>query len=326
MQFDQLRRREFVTLLGGAAAWPLTARAQQPGMPVIGFLQRTGPIRSDFAHFRDGLAAAGYEQGRTIRIEQRYAGGNEERLHELVRELIGMNPAVMVVDGIVTVEAVQSRTMAVPIVSAIISDPARLRITNLNRPGGNVTGLSTLIDFLFAKRLELVKEMLPHARRVAVLRNAVNVSLIAEQVTRQAAAALGVELRIFELHTAGDWSALFAEIADARPDALLQFGDASFANRPREFVEFALARRLPAMYGEREFVTAGGLISYGVSLTDQWRRAASYVDKILKGSIPGDLPIEQPTKFELMINLKTAKALGIDVPVTLLARADEVIE
>ena len=153
--------------------------------------------------------------------------------------------------------------------------------------------------------------MLPHARHVAVLRNAVNVSLIAEQVTRQAAAALGLELRM---------------IADARADALLQLGDATFATRPRDFVEFALAQRLPAMYGEREFVTAGGLISYGVSFTDQWRRAASYVDKILKGSSPGDLPIEQPTKFELVINLKTAKALGLDVPPTLLARADEVIE
>jgi putative tryptophan/tyrosine transport system substrate-binding protein len=147
-----MRRRDFVTLLGGAAAaWPVAVRAQQPGMALIGFLQRTGPIRSDFAHFRDGLAAAGYEQGRTIRIEQRYADGSEERLHELVRELIAMNPAVLVVDGIVTVEAVQSQSRAIPVVSAIISDPARLGITNLNRPGGNVTGLTTLIDFSFCK-------------------------------------------------------------------------------------------------------------------------------------------------------------------------------
>jgi putative tryptophan/tyrosine transport system substrate-binding protein len=323
-----MKRRAFLTLLGGAAAatWPLAAMAQHSAIPVVGFLQRTGRIRSDFWNFLGGLTAMGYEQGRNIRIEQRYAGGSEERLHELVGELVGMKPAVLVVDGIVTVEAVQSRTTAIPVVSVVISDPSRLGITNLNRPGGNVTGLTTLIDFLFAKRLELVKELLPHARRVAVVRNAVNVSLIAEEVTRQAAMALSVELRIFQQHTAGNWSALFAEIADERPDALLQFGDASFANRPREFVELALVRRMPVMYGERDFVTAGGLISYGVNFSEQWRRAASYVDKILKGSNPGDLPIEQPTKFELVINLKTAKSLGLEIPPTLLARADEVIE
>jgi putative tryptophan/tyrosine transport system substrate-binding protein len=168
--------------------------------------------------------------------------------------------------------------------------------------------------------------MLPHARRVAVLRNAANVSSVAEQVTRQAAAALGVELRVFDLRSDGVRSAVFTEIANNRPDALLQFGDAVFANRPREFVDLALALRLPTMYGEREFVAAGGLISYGVNFSDQWRRAASYVDKILKGTNPGDLPVEQPTKFEICVNLRTARSLGIEMPPSILVRADEVIE
>ena len=186
--------------------------------------------------------------------------------------------------------------------------------------------MTTLIDLLFAKRLELLKEMLPHARQVAVLRNAANVSSVAEQVTRQASTALGVELRIFDLRSDGDRSAVFTEIANHRPDALLQFGDAAFANRPRELVDLALAQRLPTMYGEREFVAAGGLISYGVNFSDQWRRAASYVDKILKGSNPGDLPVVQPTKFEICHQPPTARALGLEIPPSLLARADEVIE
>jgi ABC-type uncharacterized transport system substrate-binding protein len=326
MQFDQLRRREFITLLGGAAvAWPLAARAQQP-VPLIAFLQRSDPIRGDFAAFQQGLRALGYEESRNIRVEQRYGGGGVERMAALARELIGLGARVFVVDGVVTVEAVRKETNSIPIVSAIISDPGRLGITNLNRPGGQVTGLSTFIDALFAKRIEALREMLPRARRIAVLRNPLNLSPVAVRVTNDAAKALGLELRNFDAPNRDVWPATFAAIAQDRPDALLQFGDATFASSPREAVSLALTHLLPGVYAEREFVEAGGLISYGIRYAEQWRRAAGYVDKILKGATPADLPVEQPTTFDLVINLKTAKALGLDIPPTLLARADEVIE
>jgi putative tryptophan/tyrosine transport system substrate-binding protein len=323
----QLRRRDFIALLGGAAAaWPLPVGAQQ-AIPLVGFLQRSDPIRGDFAAFQAGLKALGYEEGRNIRVEQRYGGGAAiERMAALARELIALGARVFVLDGVLTVETVRKETNSIPIVSAILSDPARLGITNLSRPGGQVTGLSTLIDALFAKRIEAVKEMFPQARRIAVLRNSLNLSPVAVDVTNDAAKTLGLELRYFDVLSRDAWPATFAAIAKDRPDALLQFGDATFASSPREAVSLALTHSLPAIYAEREFVEVGGLMSYGISYADQWRRAGGYVDKILKGAIAGDLPIEQPTKFELVLNLKTAKALGIDVPPMLLARADEVIE
>jgi putative ABC transport system substrate-binding protein len=321
-----VKRRAFITLIGGAAAWPLAARAQQATVPVVGFLQRSEPIRGDFAAFESGLKALGCEQGRNIRLEQRYGGADIQRMTALTRELIAMNARVLVVDGVTTVEAVRMETDSIPIVSVILSDPMRLGITNLNRPGGQVTGLSTLVDVLFAKRLEALKEMLPHARRIAVLRNPVNISPVAVRITDNAAKVLGLELHYFDASHRDVWPAIFAAIAQDRPDALLQFGDATFASSPREAASLALTHRLPSVYAEREFVEAGGLMSYGISFVDQWRRAAGYVDKILKGAAAADLPVEQPTKFELTINLKTAKALGLDVPPTMLARADEVIE
>jgi putative ABC transport system substrate-binding protein len=202
----------------------------------------------------------------------------------------------------------------------------RLGITNLNRPGGQVTGLSNLVDVLFVKRLEFLKEMLPQARRIAVLRDPVNMSPVAVRVTDDAAKMLGLELRNYDAPNRDVWPSVFAGISQDRPDALLQFGAATFAGSPRELASLALTHRLPAVYTEREFIEAGGLLSYGISYADQWRRAAGYVDKILKGAAAADLPIEQPTRFELVINLKTAKALGLEIPPTLLARADEVIE
>jgi len=312
-------------LVGGAAAWPLVARAQQ-AVPVIGLLRRTDLIREDFAGFRDGLSALGYQDGRTIRIEQRYASGNMERLRAYARELAGLDVAVFVVDGVVTVEAVMAETKTIPIVAAILSEPERLGIENLNRPRGNVTGLSNFVDILFAKRLELLKEMIPYLHRVAVLRNPVNVSPIAVRVTEQAAAALGLVLRNFDAAGREEWPAAFAAIAEYRPDALVLFGDATFASDPKELADFALARKLPTVSVQREFVAAGGLVSYCINFPNQWRRAARYVDRILKGARPGDLPIEQPTKFELVINLKTARALGLTIPPAVLIRADEVIE
>jgi putative ABC transport system substrate-binding protein len=322
-----VKRREFFTLLGGVAALPLAARAQQQAMPVVGFLQRGDPIRGDFAAFQSGLQALGYEQGRNIRVEQRYGGGADvQRMSALARELIGMNATVIVTDGMPTVEAVRKETNSIPLVSALLSDPMRLGITNLNRPGGQVTGLSNLVDVLFVKRVELLKEMLPQARRVAVLRDPVNLSPVAVRVTDDAAKTLGRELRNHDAPNRDVWPAVFSAISQDRPDALLQFGAATFAGSPRELASLALTHRLPAVYTEREFIEAGGLLSYGISYADQWRRAAGSVDKILKGAAAADLPIEQPTRFELVINLKAAKMLGIAVPPTLLARADEVIE
>jgi putative tryptophan/tyrosine transport system substrate-binding protein len=322
-----MRRRDFVLALGGAAAaWPLAARAQQPGIPLVGFLQRSAPIRSDFAHFSNGLAALGYEAGRNIRIEQRYAGGSDARLVELVREVTKLNPAVLVVDGAPTVAAVQAATKTIPIVSAIISDPERFGITNLAKPGGQITGLATFTDILFAKRLELLKEILPRARRVAVLRAPPNLSPTAIRVTNEAGRALGLELRTYDAGAFGTWPAMFATMTDDQCDALLQFTDARFATRITELVILAVAHRLPAVYGEREFVDVGGLASYGISFPNQWSRAAAYVDKILKGANPGDLPVEQPTRFEFVINMSTASALGLAIPPEVPLRADEVIE
>jgi len=303
----------------------VAARAQQARTPVIGFLQHGDAIRGDFAAFQSGLRALGYEERRNIRVEQRYGGADADvpRMTALARELVGMNVTVLVVDGMPTVEVARKETNSIPIVCVLLSDPMRLGITNLNRPGGQVTGLSNLTDVLFAKRLETLKEMLP---RATVLRDSRNVSPVAVRVSDDAAKALGLELGTFDATNRDVWPAVFAAVAQERPDALLQFGSASFASSPRELASLALTHRLPAVYAEREFVEAGGLMSYGINLGDQWRRAAGYVDKILKGATAAELPIEQPTKFELVINLKTAKSLGLAVPPSLLARADEVIE
>jgi putative tryptophan/tyrosine transport system substrate-binding protein len=327
MQFDQIKRREFITLLGGAAvAWPLSARAQQPTMPVIGFLQRSNPIRTDFADFRDGLKALGYEDGRNIRIEQRYAGLDMDRLRAFSQELVGMKVKVIVIDGLTTIQTVMTATKTIPIVSALIAGPDQFGIASLARPGGNLTGLSVFTDDIGGKRFELLKELLPNARRFAVLRDRFNINAVQLHNIEDVARALGAELRVFEAAEADTWPVVFAMIAEYQPDALLQLTNATFASNPAKLAALAIARRLPVIYGEREFVDAGGLMSYGISFSDQWRRAAGYVDKILKGAEPGELPIEQPTKFEFVITLKTAKAIGLTVPTPTLLRATEVIE
>jgi putative ABC transport system substrate-binding protein len=322
-----MRRRDFIAIIGNAAAgWPLAGYAQQGPLPLVVFLQRTAPIRRDFENFHSGLVALGYERGRNVQIERRYAGSNDARLRELAHEAAQLNPAVIVVDGGVTATAVQAATTTIPLVMTIMSDPERFGITNLAKPGGHVTGLSTLTDVLYAKRLELLKEIHPNIHRIAVLRPLPNVSAIGTRVTSEAARSLGLELRTYDAGTPDTWATLFAAMRNDKCDALLQFIDGRFANRTTDLVILAAAHRLPAIYAEREFVDAGGLASYGISLADQWRRAASYVDKILKGAKPGDLPVQQPTRFELVINMRTARALGLAVPPALLSRADEVIE
>ena len=293
--------------------WPLAAGAQQTNVPIVAFLQRTVPMRGDFAHFRDGLAALGYEEGRNVRIEQRYAGGSDARLQELIREIVQLKPAAIVVDGAVVATAVKAATDTIPIVVTIISDPARFGISNLAKPGGNITGFSTFSDVLYAKRLELLKEIVPQLSRVAVLRPMPNLSVTGMRVINDAAPALGLEVRAYDAAEPSTWAALFATIARDKCDGLLQFIDGLFAARTTELVVLAAAQRLPVIYAEREFVDAGGLASYGISYADQWRRAAGYAAKILKGDKPGDLPIEQPTRFEFVINMRTARALGLGV-------------
>jgi ABC-type uncharacterized transport system substrate-binding protein len=321
-----VKRREFITLLAGSAAWPMAARAQQSVMPAIGFLQRSNPVRSDFTDFRDGLRALGYEEGRNIRIEQRYAGLNLDRLRDFARELVALDVKVIVIDGLVTIQTVMATTKTIPIVSAMIAGPDQFAIASLARPGGNLTGLSVLTDDLGSKRLELLKELVPNARRVAVLRDRYNVNTVLLRGIENVAKALGVGLREFEAAEPTTWPGVFDLIADYKPDAMLQLTNATFATDPARLAALAVAQRLPTVYGEREFVDAGGLMSHGISISDQWRRAAGYVDKILKGAKPGDLPIEQPTKFDVVINLKTAKAIGFTVPTLTLLRATEIIE
>jgi len=322
-----VKRRKFLGVLGGAAiTWPDELRAQQTGLPIVAFLQRTVPMRGDFTHFRDGLTTLGYEEGRNVHVEERYAGGSDVRLRELIQEIIQLKPAAIVVDGAVVATAVKAATDTIPIVVTIISDPARYGIANLAKPGGNITGLSTFTDVLYAKRLELLKEILPQLRRVAVLRPTPNLSLTAMRVINDAAPALDLELRTYDAAEPSTWATLFAAMTRDKCDGLLQFIDGLFAARITELVILAAAQHLPTIYAEREFVDAGGLASYGISYREQWRRAAGYVAKILKGDKPGDLPIEQPTRFELVINMRTARALGLTVPPSLLARADEVIE
>jgi putative ABC transport system substrate-binding protein len=321
-----MKRRDFVTLLGGAAAWPLAARAQKVSVPIVEFLQRSGPIRNDFTHFRDGLSALGYEPGRNIRIEQRYADGSDARLSELAQEITRLNPAVLVIDGPVTFEAVHAVTKTIPIVAAFISDPKRFGISSIAHPGGNVTGVANFNEILPAKRLELLKELLPQARRIAVLRAPPNLAALAMRVTSEAGRALGLELRTYDAGAPSTWPAVFRTMVHDKCDGLLQFTDGRFATRSTELVILAVAHHIPAVYGEREFVDAGGLASYGISYPAQWRRAAAYVDKILKGAKAGDLPVEQPTRFEFVINMRTANALGLAIPPALPLRADEVIE
>ena len=324
-----MKRREFIAGLGGAAAvsaWPLAAWAQPATIPTIGYLQRTNPVRTDFEDFRDGLKALGYEQGRNIRIEQRYAGLDDNKLRAFAQELVNMNVKAIVVDGTFSIRTVMTATKTIPIVSTLISGPTQFGIDNLARPGGNLTGLSSFADDLEGKRLELLEELIPGARRIAMLldRNSVNDTKM--RVVENVAKAIGVEFQTFEAIGPDTWPNAFASIAAYRPDALMQFPSGSFASGSRELAALAVALGLPTMYGEREFVGAGGLMSYGINYSDQWRRAAGYVDRILKGAKAGELPIEQPVKFDLVINLKAAAAIGVSVPTSIMLRAGEVIE
>ena len=323
-------RRELLVALGGSAvAWPLAARAQQPaGMRRIGVLWPGAPPDKWDEAFRQGLRAQGYVENRNILLEYRWAEGKQERLFALAEELTRLRVDVIVTISAPAILAVKQATTTIPIVFAGTSDPVRTGfVASLARPGGNLTGLSLMAPDLAGKRLELIKSLVPTASRVGMLWNASDEGMaLRVRETRLAAPTIQVTLLSPEVRTPADLENAFDAFTQDPPDVLLVFVDPFTVTHRQRIVDFAAAKRLPAIYEDRVFVDAGGLMSYGPDVRDNCRRAATYVDKILRGAKPSDLPVEQPTKFELVMNLKTARALGLDVPPTLLARADEVIE
>jgi ABC-type uncharacterized transport system substrate-binding protein len=327
-----MKRREFITLLGGAAAWPLAARAQQPVGKVarVGFMgNSTAVLEANLVGpFRDGLRELGYQEGRNILIEYRWAEGNYERFPALVAELLALPVDVIVTAGTPATLAVKKATSTVPLVMIAVGDPVGIGIvSSLARPGANITGLSSIAPDLEGKRLELLREVIPKLSRVALFLNPLNeFHTVSVRQAFAAAQALGIKLQALEVRTSEEVAGAFAAIVREKPDALLILADRVFLHNRKRMMDFATEHSLPSVNAYRELVEAGGLMSYGPSYEDMHRRAADYVDKILKGVKPGDLPVEQPTKFTLMLNLKSAKTFGIEVPPTLLARADEVIE
>jgi putative tryptophan/tyrosine transport system substrate-binding protein len=325
-----VRRREFITLLGsGAIAWPLVARAQQAGMPVIGFLRSTSLAVSTpmVTGFRQGLATAGFTEGQNVAIEYRYADNQPERLPGLVAELIRL-PAAVIVANLNAALAAKAATTTVPIVFATGSDPVvDGLVTSLNRPGGNLTGVSFVSGLLGAKRLEMLRQLVPAAATIAML---VGTDTLEARIERRdvelAAQALGQQLMIAPFTSEGELDGAFTSIVQRGAKALLVgTGPLSTSNRER-LVALAARHAIPAIYALREFVEAGGLMSYGASIVEAYRQAGICAGRVLKGEKPADLPVMQSTKFTLVINLKTAKALGLSMPPTLLAVTDEVIE
>jgi putative ABC transport system substrate-binding protein len=329
-----MKRRDFIALLGSAtaasAAWPLAVGAQTPPkIPRVGYIAGSNATSAEHivGAFRQRLGELGYVEGQTIALEVRYAEGRSERMPELVAELVSLKMDVLVAAVSTAALAAKKATRTIPIVM-VAPDPVGLGlVASLARPGGNVTGLSYFNEAIVAKRLEFLKEFVPGLVRVAVLRNPiVAVHATFWQETEVAARKLGVTLQPLDVRGPEDFEAAFAEATRGNAQALIAFDDAlTVAYRPG-IVALAASNRLPTMYGLREFPDEGGLISYGASFADLFRRVATYVDKIIKGAKPAELPVEQPTKFELVINRKTANALGLTVPPMLLTQADEVIE
>jgi putative tryptophan/tyrosine transport system substrate-binding protein len=324
-----VRRREFIAHIGGAAAWPLAARAQQP-MPVIGYLQAGSLSRNRPAMegFRQGLAEAGYVEGRNVAIEYRWAEGEYDRLPAMAAELVHHQVAVIVAIPIPAAVAARAATETIPIVFYVASDPIKLGlVASLSRPGGNATGVNTFTAELGAKQLGLLRELVPAAARIGLLVNPTNPN--AEAVTKDviaAASAIGVQIDIVQASDSREIEAAFATLVRNRVNALLVGSDALYYSRRLQLATLATRHAIPAVYNLRDYPEAGALMSYGTSVTEAARQTGIYTGRILKGAKPADLPVVQPTKFELVINLPTARAIGLDVPATLLARADEVIE
>jgi len=326
-----VNRREFITLLGGAAiTWPLAARAQQsPKLPTIGFLGQSTPVIESrrLAAFLKRLRELGWIEGRTVAIEYRWAEGRSERAAEIAAEFVRLNVDLIFAGGTEQVLAAKKATAVIPIVFPVAADPVSTGIVaSLARPGGNVTGLSTLATDLAVKRLEILRDIFPGLGRLAVMANVGAPGAVLQMHEFNAAArSLGLEVVPLEIRRTEDIAPAL-ESLKGRADALYVAGDAVVNLNQIRINTFALVARLPTIYVQREFVEAGGLMSYGPNFLDLHRRAAEYVDKVLRGANPADLPVEQSTRFELVINLVTARALGLTVPPTLLARADEVIE
>jgi putative tryptophan/tyrosine transport system substrate-binding protein len=327
-----MRRRDFITLLGGAgAAWPLAARTQQPAMPVIGFMSTLSPenISRPVAGFHDGLKEAGYIDGKNVAIEYRWAQGHYDRLPELAADLVRRKVAVIVASGgDPSPQIAKSATQTIPIVFGMFGDPVREGLVDsLSRPGGNATGVTIFGPAAVTKRLQLLHDLVPNASVIAFLMNPNNPNGNIEMGAAQmAAASLGRQIVVFNASTESELDAAFARIGQQRIGALLGASDPFLFNRRDQIVSLAARHGIPAIYYLRDFAHAGGLMAYGNSLTDMYRLVGVYVGRILKGEKPTDLPVVESTKFEFVINLQTAKALGIEVPNSIQLLADEVIE
>ena len=324
------RRKFLATLLGGAVAWPLAARAQQPAkLPTIGLLGATTPLVESqrVAAFVQRLRELGWIEGRTVAIEVRWAEGRNERFAEIAAEFVRLKVDVIFTHGTASVIAAKQATAVIPIVFASVGDPVGTGlVASLARPASNLTGLSNLLHDTATKRLELLREVVPNLRRLAIIANVDNpATVLSMREVQVTAPTLGLDVTRLEIHRGEDIAPSF-ESLKGRADALFVAPDPLVNNNRVRINTLALGARLPTMHGLREYVEAGGLMSYGPSVPDQYRRAADYVDKILRGTKPGDIPVEQPTKFDLVINLTTAKALGLTIPESFLSRADEVIE
>jgi putative ABC transport system substrate-binding protein len=326
-----MKRREFLGVLGGAAAaWPLDVRGQQT-LPLVGFLNGASPdtYRFNADSFREGLAKAGFVEGKNVRIEERWAHGDYQALPALAAELVAMGVVAIAATGdVASARAAQFASRSIPVVFTIGADPVRFGlVASLNRPGGHVTGVSLLSSVLGAKRVEILHEVAPKVSRIALLMNPSNPNATAEQEDAQAGAKkMGRETLVLNARNAGEIDAAFEELIRAKADAFITATDPILLDRREQIVSFAARHAIPAVYFVRQFTAAGGLLSYGPSISWMYRQAGEYVGQILKGTNPSEMPVMQPTQFEFVLNLKTANALGLTVPPTLLARADEVIE
>jgi ABC-type uncharacterized transport system substrate-binding protein len=327
-----MRRREFITLLGGAAAWPLEARAQQPALPVVAFIHggAAEPLGPYAGGFRKGLSEIGFSEGNNVTIEYHWLEGHYESLPNLLADLIQRRVAVIATPGFTEgARAAKAATATIPIVFGVADDPVALGlVASLGRPGGNATGINFFSLEINAKRLGLMHELLPNARRLAVLVNpaATSTTDVTSKAVNEAARTLGVEVAFLNASTPDEINTVFAGIARERPEALFIAGDPFFAGRAVQLANLAMRERLPASFTTRPMVQAGLLMSYGVDIIDSFRQVGAYTGNILKGAKPADLPVQQSTKLQLVFNLQTAKALRLEIPPMLLARADEVIE